>query len=82
LKCPKCKSEKIATIFWGFPGDMKELEKEIEEKKIVLGGCIVTDHDPKWECTACNHRWGERNDDAIDSFDYDQGYNLDEVYDQ
>ena len=63
LQCPLCNCKKIATIFWGYPADMKELEKEIEEKKIVLGGCIVTDHDTKWECIDCNHRWGQREDD-------------------
>ena len=63
LQCPSCNCKKIATIFWGYPANMKELEKEIEEKKIVLGGCMVTDHDPKWECTDCYHRWGEREDD-------------------
>jgi len=62
LQCPSCNCKNIAIIFWGFSGDMKELEKEIEEKKIVLGGCIVTDHDPKWECTDCYHRWGERDE--------------------
>jgi len=82
LNCPNCKSEKIALILWGYQDINQEMEKSVKNKEIVLGGCIVTDHDPKWECTACNHRWGERDDDAIDSFDYDQGYNLDEVYDQ
>ena len=62
LQCPLCNRKKIATILWGLPADMRELEKEIEEKKIVLGGCIVTDHDPKWECTDCYHRWGERDE--------------------
>jgi transposase-like protein len=33
-----------------------------------------------WECTDCKYKLDD--DDKIDSFDYDQGYNLDEVYDQ
>jgi len=82
LNCPNCKSEKIALIFWGYPNLDAQLQKAIDNKKIMLGGCMVTDHDPKWECTSCHHRWGERDDDAIDSFDFDQGFNLDEVYDQ
>ena len=82
MNCPNCKSEKIALILWGYQNFDREMEKSVENKEIVLGGCIVSDHDPKWECIACYHRWGERDDDSIDSFDYDQGYNLDEVYDQ
>ena len=63
LRCSLCNNKNIATIFWGYPSDMKELEKEIDERKTVLGGCLVTDHDPKWECNSCHHRWGERDDD-------------------
>jgi len=83
LNCPNCNSINFAEIFWGYPGDMKEIQDALDKKEIILGGCIVTDQDPKWECNDCNHRWGHRDeDDKIDSFDYDQGYNLDEVYDQ
>jgi hypothetical protein len=63
LRCSECNGKSVALIFWGYPADMRELEKEIEENEIVLGGCLVTDHDPKWECTDCHHRWGEREDD-------------------
>ncbi len=85
--CPSCNGKNIAEILWGYPEDTRELEKELDGKKIVLGGCLVTGHDPKWECNDCNTRWGHREDDEIDSdatssFDYDQGFNLDEVYDQ
>ena len=62
LQCPLCNNAKIATIFWGYPSDITEYEKEIAEGKIVLGGCLVTDQDPKWECNSCHHRWGERDD--------------------
>ena len=34
-----------------------------------------------WECSDCSYQ-SNQDDDKIDSFDYDQGYNLDEVYDQ
>ena len=84
MNCPKCNSPNIAEILWGYP-DMDALKEGLDKKEIVLGGCIVSDHDPKWECNECNKRWGdaEHNDsDKTDSFDYDQGFNLDEVYDQ
>ena len=63
LQCPKCNRKNIALIFWGYPGDFDSIEEQVERKEIVLGGCIVTDNDPKWECNDCLHRWGERDDD-------------------
>ena len=62
LNCPNCNSKKIALILWGYANFDREMEKAVENKEIVLGGCLVTDHDPKWECTACSHRWGERDE--------------------
>jgi hypothetical protein len=62
LKCPNCGKSSIAEIFWGYPGDVDLMKESIEKKEIVLGGCCVTDNDPKWECNDCNHRWGERDE--------------------
>ncbi len=65
---------------------MDSIKEQLDKKEIVMGGCMVTDHDPKWECIDCQHRWGnaEHNEesDRIDSFDFDQGFNIEEVYDQ
>ncbi len=61
--CPECKSNSVACIFWGYPGDMDWYLKAIDEKEIVGGGCLVTDNDPKWECNDCHYQWGERDDD-------------------
>ena len=46
---------------------------------MVFQGDVNSDSKPFWECTDCSFR---SQDDKINSFDYDQGYNLDEVYDQ
>jgi len=62
LNCPNCKKTWIAEILWGLPGDISAIEEELERKDLVLGGCIITDHDPKWECNDCHHKWGERED--------------------
>ena len=61
--CPECNGTNIALILWGYPGNMDAIKEELEKGKIVLGGCLVTDHDPKWGCNVCNHRWGKRDDD-------------------
>lgn len=84
LKCPNCEKTWIAEIFWGYPAINQDVEDALEKKEIVFGGCIISENDPKWECNNCNHRWGnaEHNFENTDSFDFDKGYNLDEVYDQ
>ena len=60
--CPSCNGKNIAEILWGYPADMESIKGELERKEIVLGGCLVTNHDPKWECNDCHHRWGEREE--------------------
>ena len=62
MKCPNCGKSWVAEIFWGYPANMDSMEEQLEKKEIVLGGCYVTDHDPKWECNECHHQWGERED--------------------
>jgi len=62
LNCPSCNSKNIALILWGYPADTNAIKEGLEREKIVLGGCIVTEHDPRWECNVCHHRWGERED--------------------
>jgi len=52
MECPACGSNKIAVIFYGMPA-FSEVEKDIEEGKIVLGGCCISDDDPTWKCIAC-----------------------------
>jgi hypothetical protein len=62
LKCPKCGKSRIAEIIWGYVPDTESIRNELDKNKMVLGGCLVTDHDPKWECNDCYHKWGERDD--------------------
>jgi len=58
-KCPNCQSTNHAEILWGLPADMRAIEEELDKKEIVLGGCVVTGDDPKWECNECLTRWGK-----------------------
>ena len=60
--CPKCNKESIAEILWGYYEVTDEMNEALEKKEIILGGCLITDHDPKWICNSCHHRWGERED--------------------
>lgn len=61
--CPECTSKNVALIFYGYPIDIDWYLKAIKDKKIVGGGCCVSNDDPKWECNDCYWRWG--NSDAV-----------------
>jgi hypothetical protein len=52
-KCPQCGSTKIADILHGMPDYSPDLEKRIEDGRIALGGCCISNDDPKWKCTEC-----------------------------
>ncbi len=78
--CPKCHSANTCEISYGYPGDVEEYLKLVAEKKIYPGGCCIEDDSPAWYCNNCGNRWGKYSENS-DSFDYDQGFNLDEVYD-
>ena len=80
--CPKCKSENTCEISYGYPGDEEEYLKLVAEKKIYPGGCVISHDSPLWYCNDCENKWGQLDSDKTDSFDYDQGFNLEEVYDQ
>lgn len=49
--CPKCGSLDIVPIMYGLPGP--EGMEAARDGKIALGGCCVTDHDPRKRCKAC-----------------------------
>ena len=59
VRCPNCQSTNHAEILWGLPADMRAIKEELDKKEIVLGWCLVTEHDPKWECNECLTRWGK-----------------------
>jgi len=52
-KCPQCGSWRVAEILYGMPSMDARLERDLEAERIVLGGCVVTDHDPTWQCADC-----------------------------
>lgn len=52
-KCPECGQAPLASILYGMPAFDEELEQKMNEGRITLGGCCVSDDDPSWECTHC-----------------------------
>ncbi len=54
-KCPKCNSDKVVPILYGYPsGDMVE---KLSRGEIEIGGCIVMPDNPKWHCNNCENEW-------------------------
>lgn len=58
--CPECGSDNIARIQWGLPAWSEELERDLEEGRVVLGGCCISDESRDWECRACGRKFGDR----------------------
>ena len=52
-RCAQCGGEALPVAF-GYPGP--EMIAAVERGEIVLGGCIVDDDDPAWECSECGTR--------------------------
>lgn len=53
--CPKCKSGLAVPIVYGLP--TPEAFKAAAEGEIIMGGRVMSDDDPRWECSACRHQW-------------------------
>lgn len=58
-RCPACGAASVAGILYGYPMFSPELESQLAAGRVVLGGCCVTDDDPRWHCTTCGtDLWG------------------------
>jgi len=55
-QCPSCVSLRVATILYGMIEYTPDLGKELDEGKIILGGCCVSMDDPAWACADCEVR--------------------------
>ena len=52
--CPSCGSTDAIRIEYGYPTD--ELFEASRRGEVRLGGCIVGDESPDYECRACGAR--------------------------
>lgn len=57
-KCVKCGSHNTAEYLYGMPIMDDELKKNIDDKKVILGGCTVTEFNPKYHCNECKQDFG------------------------
>ena len=58
MKCIQCNGTSVAELIYGLCDITDELEQAINKKQIILGGCLITNHDFKWECNDCGEQWG------------------------
>lgn len=84
IKCPRCGNKNTAPIMYGMPAYDEELEQAIADHKIVLGGCCISDSDPKYYCFQCRKKFGtpsilkskhgkEKYEDIITSIRFSDG---------
>lgn len=62
INCPICHSKNIAEYLYGMPAFSKKLEKQLADKKIILGGCCIDEHSPTYHCNDCGQEWRDIED--------------------
>ena len=58
MKCPKCGSRKVAPILYGMPAFDEDTVQQIQDKKLFLGGCIMSAANPRYHCFGCGKNVG------------------------
>lgn len=61
--CPNCKG-RVVKILYGEPTD--EAMEESENKKIIIGGCCISDDDPQWGCVDCDYKFLKVSNKELD----------------
>ena len=54
-RCPACRAKTGVPMAYGLPGDA--LLIAANNKQVLLGGCVITPHQPDRGCLRCGHRW-------------------------
>lgn len=55
--CPQCLEAEGVEIAYGMPSN--ETLELLDRGLIVLGGCVIREGGPKYQCLWCDHQWGE-----------------------
>ncbi len=53
FKCHICNFEPVSDLLYGVQIIDEQLQKDIDERKVLLGGCSLLDYSPKWLCSNC-----------------------------
>lgn len=57
-KCPECNSTNAAWIQWGRRSINDDFKRMLDEGRVTLGGCFISENDARWECNSCGKRFG------------------------
>ena len=59
IRCPYCGSRNTARILYGLPAFSEELNREMENGKVVPGGCDISGNKPEYQCKDCSKKFGK-----------------------
>lgn len=65
MKCPFCGKTDIAEILYGMPFFSDKLQKELEEGRIILGGCCISENNPEYHCNNCSKDFPKINENDM-----------------
>jgi len=66
-KCLEC-GGKVATILYGMPNmENLQLQKDLDDKKVILRGCCQPLGGAVWQCVDCNTQYS-REQDVLEAF--------------
>lgn len=54
--CPHCGSTRVVRILYGMV--IPTPEELAKPDGLVLGGCVISEDSPKWQCRACHSAFG------------------------
>lgn len=64
--CPACNSTKVARVLMGYVRHPSEaLQKDLDEGRVIRGGCCVTGDDPDYFCHHCRYRWRDEDKSVV-----------------
>lgn len=64
--CPSCSSPDVLRILYGEPN--AEGAAMVARGEVVLGGCLLGEESPTWECMACRQMFGRLGDERPEMF--------------
>lgn len=55
--CSYCGSTNVAKYLYGYIALDDELEQQLDEGKIILAGCAISEDAPEYYCNDCGMEW-------------------------
>ncbi len=62
-KCPACRSDRVRPILYGEP--VPSDGEAAKRGELVIGGCLICEGMPTWDCADCRHQFGYLDDSGF-----------------